>query len=85
MRITRREFTKTTLGAGALLAAAGPTAFAGPEHMLKKAIPSSGEEIPMIGLGTNRYGVDTSEESRAPLRAALNVWIFHNCQSVTLI
>ena len=39
--------------------------------MIKKAIPSSGELIPIIGLGTNRYGVDESAASRAPLRAAL--------------
>jgi aryl-alcohol dehydrogenase-like predicted oxidoreductase len=52
------------------LAALGPAA-AGPEHMIKKAIPSSGELVPVIGLGTNRYGVDASEASRAPLRSAL--------------
>lgn len=70
----RREFTKASLGA-ASLAALGPglgPAFAGPEHLIRKVIPSSGELIPIIGLGTNRYGVDESEASRAPLRAALN-------------
>lgn len=65
----RREFTKAGLGV-ASLAALGP-ALAGPQHMIKKAIPSSGELIPIIGLGTNRYGVDESEASRGPLRAAL--------------
>jgi len=40
-------------------------------QLIKKAIPSSGEMIPVIGLGTNRYGVDESTASRAPLRAAL--------------
>jgi len=65
----RREFTKASLGF-ASLAALGP-AIAGPEHMIKKAIPSSGEMIPIIGLGTNRYGVDESTAARAPLRAAL--------------
>jgi diketogulonate reductase-like aldo/keto reductase len=69
MKLNRREFTKIGLGA-ASLAALGPTA-AGPEHTIKKTIPSSGERIPVIGLGTNRYGVDESEASRAPLRAAL--------------
>jgi len=69
MKINRREFTKAGLGAAAL-AALGPVA-AKPEHLIKKAIPSSGEMIPIIGLGTNRYGVDEAEASRAPLRAAL--------------
>ena len=39
--------------------------------MIRRAIPSTGEEIPIIGLGTNRYGVDASETARAPLRTAL--------------
>ncbi len=69
MTINRREFAKISLGATAL-AALGPS-IAGPEHQIKKAIPSSGEMVPIIGLGTNRYSVDNSAASRAPLRAAL--------------
>jgi aryl-alcohol dehydrogenase-like predicted oxidoreductase len=69
MKISRREFTKAGLGA-ATLAAFGPVA-AKPEDLIRKAIPSSAEMIPIIGLGTNRYGVDAAEASRAPLRAAL--------------
>jgi len=69
MTINRREFTKAGLGA-ATLAAFGPVV-AKPEGLIRKAIPSSGEMIPIIGLGTNRYGVDEAEASRAPLRAAL--------------
>lgn len=65
----RREFTKASLGF-ASLAALGPV-LAGPEHMIRKAVPSSGELIPIIGLGTNRYGVGESAAARAPLRAAL--------------
>jgi len=65
----RREFTKASLGV-ASLAALGPV-LADPENIIRKAIPSSGELIPIIGLGTNRYGVDESAASRAPLRAAL--------------
>jgi len=69
MKMNRRDFARAGLGAVSL-AALGPAA-AGPEHMIKKAIPSSGELVPVIGLGTNRYGVDASEASRAPLRSAL--------------
>ena len=65
----RREFTKASLGA-ASLAVLSPV-IAAPEHIIRKTIPSSGELIPIIGLGTNRYGVDASAASRAPLRAAL--------------
>jgi len=67
---TRREFIQGGVSA-VTLAALGRTASAGPEHMIKRAIPSSGVEIPVIGLGTNRYGVDASSAARAPLKAAL--------------
>ncbi len=71
MKITRREFTQAGLSALALAGFGAGKAMAGPEHMIRKAIPSSGEELPIVGLGTNRYGVGTSEEARAPLKAAL--------------
>ena len=71
MGVTRREFTKTAFAVGGAIAIGGSGALATPENLIRKAIPSSGEEIPIIGLGTNRYGVGTSEAARAPLHAAL--------------
>jgi hypothetical protein len=38
--------------------------------MITKAIPSTGEKIPVIGLGTNQYGVDSDDEI-APRREVL--------------
>ena len=70
MRINRREFTKASIGVASLAAIGGP-ALAGSEHMLKKTIPSTGEKVPIVGLGTNRYGVGKTVEERAPLRTAL--------------
>jgi len=70
MTLTRREFNRLGLGLATTLTV-GANAVAGPEHMIRKPIPSSGEMIPVVGLGTNRYGVGTSEEERAPLRGAL--------------
>jgi aryl-alcohol dehydrogenase-like predicted oxidoreductase len=68
MTITRRQ----ALEAGAMLSAAaafgGGTAFAQSGELVQKPIPASGELIPAIGMGTNSYGVGTSEEERAPLR-----------------
>jgi len=68
MTITRRQ----ALEAGALLSAAATfgtgAAFAQSGELIQKPIPASGELIPPIGIGTNRYGVGTSEEERAPLR-----------------
>ena len=69
MLMDRREFTRASLGAVSL-AALGPS-LASPEHLIRKAIPSTGELLPIIGLGTNRYGVDELAASRAPLRAAI--------------
>ena len=70
MKLNRREFTRAGLGA-ASIAAFGP-ALAGTQDIIRKSIPSSGEKIPVVGLGTNRYGVDKTEALRAPLRQALS-------------
>lgn len=70
MGTTRREFVQAAIGAS-LIGSLGGNALAGSKPMIRRAIPSSGEKIPVIGLGTNRYGVDASEAARAPLRAAL--------------
>jgi aryl-alcohol dehydrogenase-like predicted oxidoreductase len=71
MRLTRREFTQAGLSAGAVLAIGGQAVVAAPDDLIRKAIPSTGEMIPVIGLGTNRYGVNESAAARASLRAAL--------------
>lgn len=70
-RISRRDFTRTTLAACGLAAAGAPAALAAPADIIKRSIPSTGELIPIMGLGTNRYGVGTSPGERAPLREAL--------------
>ena len=64
MKINRRAFTKAGLGVASLAALGGTQALAGPEHMIRKAIPSSGAMVPLLGLGTNRYGLDTSDAAR---------------------
>lgn len=71
MTINRREFTKAGLGAASLAALSPRKAFADTRQLITKAIPSSKELVPVIGLGTNRYGVGDSAAARAPLRAAL--------------
>jgi aryl-alcohol dehydrogenase-like predicted oxidoreductase len=69
MPITRRDTLKGAAGLG-LAAAFGP-AFGQTGELNLKAIPASGEMIPPIGIGTNRYGVGTSAEERAPLKATM--------------
>ncbi|MGB5740445.1 MAG: aldo/keto reductase [Woeseia sp.] len=70
MRISRRGFTKISLATGIALASARLPALAEGE-LLRKAIPSSGEKIPIIGVGTNRYGVGDDKAQRAVLMEAL--------------
>lgn len=70
---TRRDVIKLGVGAGMALAMARlPRAMAGPkeEPLVTKAIPSSGERLPVVGLGTNRFG-ETSPEALAARRAVL--------------
>ncbi len=39
--------------------------------LITKAIPSTGEKIPVIGIGTNRYGVGNNPTAMAPLKETL--------------
>jgi diketogulonate reductase-like aldo/keto reductase len=74
MTITRRQALEAgaALGALAALGSAG-TAAAQSGQLIQKRIPKSGEMLPPIGIGTNRYGVGTSEEERAPLRDTTDI------------
>ncbi len=72
MDIHRRTVIKTGLALGAtmLLPLAGLGAQAQP--LLQKKIPSSGETIPMIGIGTaRRYEEVKTDGEKAPLRETL--------------
>jgi len=57
IRLTRREFAAT--GAAVILA---PSAFAQSSAFLSRAIPSSGELLPAVGLGTAQV-FDTDDEA----------------------
>ncbi len=70
MGLTRRQFIGNAVAAGGI-AALGPAGIARSDDLIMKAIPSTGERIPVIGLGTNRYGVGDATEARAPLELAL--------------
>lgn len=68
-RIDRRLALRLALAAGALAVARQP-AGAATAPLRRKAIPSSGEMLPVIGLGTNNYSPTTPEE-RASRKAVL--------------
>jgi aryl-alcohol dehydrogenase-like predicted oxidoreductase len=69
--MNRREL----LGAGVTLMAAAKlvaSAVSTGAPLIRRRIPSSGEELPIIGLGTSGpFEVGTSEAQRAPLREVL--------------
>jgi aryl-alcohol dehydrogenase-like predicted oxidoreductase len=69
-RINRRDalLAALTLGAGAVMSRAAVAAGSG--GTITKAIPSSGQKIPVIGVGTNKYDVTDADELTA-LRAVL--------------
>lgn len=69
--ISRRTFNKLGLGALSLGTFGGNPVIADEHGLVKRPIPSSGEMLPIVGLGTNRYGVGESDEKRAPLIASL--------------
>ena len=69
MSITRRSALKT--GAGAMAALSVPGAWAQAQGINYKSIPKSGEMIPPVGIGTNRYSVGDDEAARVPLRDTL--------------
>ncbi len=62
--LTRRDLLRAGIAGGVALAlhAPGAESAQGAGAPILKAIPSSGEKIPVIGLGTNAYGVTDAAE-----------------------
>ena len=78
--MTRREVAKLIGGttAGLLLAVRTSPAQAKSESstMLMRAIPSSGEKLPVIGLGTwQKFDVDLTPGTRKPLEEVLSLFV----------
>ena len=71
MATTRRKLLK--LGAGAAVTLAMPGRLLGQEDaLITRAIPNTGHELPIIGIGTaRRYDVGPEAADRAPLREVL--------------
>jgi aryl-alcohol dehydrogenase-like predicted oxidoreductase len=70
--MNRREFIKSGIAAGALMALPDFDLFAQSSALIEKKIPSSGEMIPVIGLGTaRRYEDVTNDADKVPLRETI--------------
>ncbi len=65
--ISRRKAMQFALAAGAGMALGRSPVLAeqAAGELITKVIPSSGKKIPVIGLGTNAYGVDNEDELAA--------------------
>lgn len=81
MKLTRRQVIAASASAGAYLglgmrsfAMDGGTAPASANTLITKSIPKSGELLPVIGLGTNRWVAAGSESAIADLRATLKAF-----------
>lgn len=74
MTLTRRDILR--LGAGAAAGAlAGPAqSAASAAELVTRAIPSSGERLPVVGIGTNRYRTGSQAEL-TPLRETLKTFV----------
>lgn len=73
-RLNRRDAVKSGLAAAAGLAMARPLAVLAQDifelPLITKPIPSTGEALPVIGVGTNAYSVQ-GEEALEPIREVL--------------
>lgn len=72
-RVSRRHVLQAGLAGGAGLALASRLAWAADAAslpLITRSIPSTGEKIPAVGVGTNAYGVATPEEL-ATIKAVL--------------
>lgn len=73
MSMSRREFTQLSLSAATVLAMGNASGQTASTNVIKRTIPSSGEAIPILGLGAMSYRLrpDATEAEKSPLKAAL--------------
>jgi aryl-alcohol dehydrogenase-like predicted oxidoreductase len=69
-RLSRRDALRgaLTVGAGALLSTSAFAAGDSVQPLIAKAIPSSGEKLPAIGLGTDKFELDEREPILAEIQ-----------------
>ncbi len=82
MKLTRRDLLKLSAGAGAALAVRPSSLRARSlgtrtQDLITKPIPSSGERIPVIGIGTRDYSTGASGEALGQFRGTLAAFVDH--------
>jgi len=72
MAVTRRELLKAGIGSSAAVLLSSKRLGAQPAPLIERAIPSSGERVPVIGIGTaRRWEKVTTPAEMVPLRDVL--------------
>ena len=71
MRLSRRELLKAGIGMGASLSLPSGSVLAQEGAVIQRKIPSSGESVPVVGIGTSRRYQGTTEAERAQLKEVL--------------
>lgn len=72
MGLTRRDFTRAGMGLGASVLVRHRKVLAQPSTLIERRIPSSGESLPVVGIGTaRRYGAGATAAERAELQEVL--------------
>ena len=72
LNINRRAALKAAIGLGASLTFQPENLFAQAQSLIRKRIPSSGESIPIVGIGTaRRYEEIKTDADKAPLRETI--------------
>ena len=81
--LTRRHFLKTT-GAASLLCSLAPGYLvAADSAVIRKAIPSTGERLSVIGLGTSRtFDVDSTTAANSPLLEVMQAFFDNDGQLI---
>lgn len=81
--LTRRHFLKTT-GAASLLCSLVPGYLvAADSRVIKKTIPSTGERLSVIGLGTSRtFDVDSTTAAKSPLLDVMQAFFDNDGQLI---
>jgi len=75
--LNRRRFLKLA-GAAGVLPLLSSLSDAAPRTMISKTVPSSGEAVPVIGLGTSRtFNVGKNDSKMAELRKVLQAFFDH--------
>ena len=78
MNLTRRELIRLGTGAAAAgLAAPWSALLASEARIITTTIPSSGIELPAVGVGTNRYRGTVGTADMAPFRETLEAFFSH--------